>query len=204
MVPAAGMSRRMGRPKALLPFGPAPMVARVVESLASADCVSPIVVVTGHERERVVAVLAAHDVVHVFNAQYETGEMLSSIQAGVRAVGSRAGAVVLALADQPGVEAATVRSLVGAWRETGAAIVSPLYAGRTGHPVLISSLLFDEILQLGAGESLKTLMLRHADEIVKLDVTDPAVVVDVDTPTDYQEALRRWDRRSWRDAAASV
>ena len=195
VVLAAGLSRRMGTPKPLLPFGAAPMVARVVESVVAAGEVSPVIVVTGHERDAVVAALAGSDVVHVQNPRYREGEMLSSVQAGVRAVTGKCRAVVLALGDHPAVEPATARLLVDAWRRTDAPVVSPVYAGRGGHPVVISSTLFDEILRLDESESLKTLMRRHEREILNLDVTDPGVVADVDTPEDYQQALRAWRQR---------
>jgi molybdenum cofactor cytidylyltransferase len=189
------MSRRMGRSKALLPFGGAPIIVRVVETLAAAGGIAPIVVVTGHEGDRVISALAGRDVLPVHNPDYESGEMLSSVQAGVRAVAGRAhagraDAVVLSLVDQPGVLPATVRSLVDAWRQTAAPIVSPLHAGRGGHPVVIAARLFDEILALVPGDSLQTLMRRHDAVRLRLPVADPAVLADIDTPADYQQALR--------------
>jgi CTP:molybdopterin cytidylyltransferase MocA len=184
----------MGRPKPLLPFGDAPMVVRVVESIQWAGEICPIVVVTGHERDAVAAALGGRDVVEVFNSRYEMGEMLSSVQAGVRAVAGRCDAVVMALGDHPAVEGVTVRSLVSAWRRTNAPVVSPVYAGRAGHPVVIAARLFDEILDLPESDSLKTLIRRHEHETLKLHVNDPGVVADVDTPEQYQQALRAWAR----------
>lgn len=189
MVPAAGLSRRMGRPKVLLPFGDTPMLVRVVETILEAG-VSPVVVVTGHGRESVESALAGLPVECVFNADYEHGEMLSSVQAGVRAVAARADSMLLALADQPGVEAATIRALVSTWSESEATVVVPLYDGKRGHPVVISSALFPELLELGENETLKTLMLRYQSSTRAVDLPDPAVVADVDTPADYERALR--------------
>ena len=133
----------------------------------------------------------------VHNADYRAGEMLSSAQAGLRSVAGRCDAALIALGDQPSIEPKTARFLIDAGRETGAAIISPVYAGRGGHPILVRSHLFDEILSLNAGDTLKTLMRRHADHVLKVDVDDPAVVADVDTPADYERALRAWrERRS--------
>ena len=123
VVPAAGMSRRMGRPKPLLPLGAVPMVVRVVETLFAAGGLEPLVVVTGHGREHVEAALSLLPVEFFHNPDYERGEMLSSVQAGIRAVAGRAGAVVLALADQPAVTPEIVAALVDAWRESGAPLV---------------------------------------------------------------------------------
>lgn len=179
----------MGRPKPLLPFGGSPMVARVVETVLAAGGIAPVIVVTGHQRGAVESALAALPVECVYNADYEHGEMLSSVQAGARALAPRAGAVLLALADQPAIEVATVRALVGAWRESGAPIVVPLHNGRRGHPVVISSALFPEMLELGPHETLKSLMLRHKSLIREVALADDAVVTDVDTPADYERAL---------------
>ena len=189
VVLAAGLSRRMGAHKPLLPFGAEPMVARVVDAVCSAG-VSCVAVVTGHRADAVAAALAGRDVLLVDNPSYRGGEMLSSVQAGVRAVAPGCGAALLALGDQPAVEPATIASLISAWRRTKSAIVAPVHDGRGGHPILISSRLFDELFHLDASESLKTVMLRHADDTLKLEVDDPGVLTDVDTPADYEQALR--------------
>jgi molybdenum cofactor cytidylyltransferase len=194
VVLAAGLSRRMGAHKPLLPFGGEPMVARVVDAVrtAGAACVA---VVTGHRADAVAVALAGRDVLLVHNPHYRDGEMLSSVQAGVRAVAQSCGAALLALGDQPAIGPATIASLIAAWRGTSAAIVSPVYDGRGGHPVLISSRLFDELLRLDSSESLKTLMRRHVEDTLKLEVDDPGVLTDVDTPADYERALHVWRQR---------
>jgi len=194
VVLAAGLSRRMGAHKPLLPFGAEPMVARVVDAVRAAGA-AYVAVVTGHRCDDVAAALAGRDVLLVHNPHYRDGEMLSSAQAGVRAVARCCDAALLALGDQPAIEPATIASLIAAWRPTSAAIVAPVYDGRGGHPVLISSRLFDELLRLDAAESLKTLMRRHIDQTLKLEVNDPGVLTDVDTPADYERALRSWRHR---------
>jgi molybdenum cofactor cytidylyltransferase len=186
------MSRRMGRPKTLLPFGAAPMVRRVVETLFAAGGVTPVVVVTGHERMLVEAAVSILPVELVHNPHYEHGEMLSSVQAGVGAVVGRADAVVLALADQPAVTPAIVRSLIDAWRESGAPLAAPLHDGRHGHPIVIAADLLPEILDLGPQDTLKTLVRRHESRRLDVPVADPAVLADVDTPEDYTSALERF------------
>src|SRR4051812_23149534 len=87
VVLAAGLSRRMGTPKALLPLGDKPLLARVIETIVSAGAgIDPIVVVTGHEAEKVVEILVPWKVHPVHNLAYATGGMLSSVQSGVAAV----------------------------------------------------------------------------------------------------------------------
>ena len=205
VVLAAGLSSRMGRFKPLLPFGGRPMVARVVESLVEAACVGPIQVVTGHRSGEVEGAVGRRSVRFVYNSEYAVGEMLSSVQAGVRALPSDAAAFVLALGDQPAVRPATVRMLVEARARSKAPVVVPTYAGRTGHPVVIASACVPDILTLdGPGQTLKSLMHRRADETVEVATDDPAVLADVDTPEDYQEALRLWEHRSRAQSLAGI
>jgi molybdenum cofactor cytidylyltransferase len=186
------MSRRMGRPKPLLPLGTAPMVTRVVETLFAAGGVAPVVVVTGHERRRVEAALSHLPVEFVHNPDYERGEMLSSVRAGVRTVLGRADAVVLALADQPAVTPEIVRSLADAWRESAAPLVAPLHDGRHGHPIVIAAELFPELLELGLRDTLKSLVRRHESRRLEVPTADAAVLADVDTPEQYEAALQQF------------
>jgi molybdenum cofactor cytidylyltransferase len=193
VVLAAGMSRRMGRLKMLLPFGDRPMLARVVESLRSAANIAPIIVVTGHAEQEIWAAIAEYpDVARVHNPQFAAGGMLSSIQAGVQALPPACDAFFLVLGDQPMVRAETLTRLRAAWDPDAAPVVVPLHNGKRGHPVLISRALISEILALGTKDTLKTLMVRHAEQVAEAAVDDPATVTDIDTPEDYEAALMRW------------
>ena len=166
------------------------MIARVVETIIAAGGVWPLVVVTGHERERVMSALPVQPVEFVHNADFERGEMLSSVQVGVRAVAGRAGAALLALADQPAVTPEIVRSLVNAWRESAAPLVAPLHDGRHGHPVVIAAELFAELLDLRPLDTLNTLVRRHESRRLEVPVADAAVLADVDTPEQYEAVLQ--------------
>lgn len=207
VVPAAGMSRRMGRLKPLLPFGDKPMLARVSENLAAAGA-APVIVVTGHAAPDIVAALRASgsrdanggDLLCAHNADYAAGGMLSSVQTGVRALPEDAEAFLLALGDQPMVRPATLRALLRARRETGAPIVRPVHGGRRGHPVLFDARCAPDILALPAGATLKTYVTQRRAEAVEVAVDDAAVLADVDTPEDYQRALREWPE--WHEQPA--
>ena len=195
VVLAAGLSSRMGSFKPLLLLGGKPVVAQVVESLAAARAIDPILVVTGHLADRVAGALANADVALVFNAAHAQGEMLSSIQAAVRALPPAVDAFVLALGDQPGIRPHTIRLLTDAWLRARAAIVIPTFDGRRGHPLIISSRCIPEILSLAPGQTLKSITARRDLDIVLVPVDDPAVRMDIDTPEDYQSAVRRWEQR---------
>ena len=112
VVLAAGMSRRMGRPKALLPLGERTLIARVVETIRNSGVVDQIVVVTGHRAEEIERELSSFDVKFVHNEDFADGEMLSSVKIGAGAIADQCDAFFLVLADQPLVSESTFRELV--------------------------------------------------------------------------------------------
>ena len=193
IVLAAGMSQRMGRLKMLLPFGDRPMLARSVESLLALQEISPILVVTGHAAQEIEDAVREYSGIRIVpNAEYAAGGMLSSVQAGVRALPGHCNAFFLALGDQPMVSPQTLSALLSARRKTGATIVMPTYQGRRGHPVLFDRQCGQEILELPADATLKTLITRHADVLGEVPVSDPAILADIDTPEEYERALQIW------------
>jgi molybdenum cofactor cytidylyltransferase len=176
----------------LLPFGDRPLLARVVENLLSVSGISPIVVVTGHNAQEIREAVREYSLNVAHNPDYAAGGMLSSVQAGARALPADCGAFLLALGDQPGVRPETLQALLAAWRETGAPIARPVYDGKHGHPVLFSARCGPEILALPADATLKDVVARHAADIREVAVNDPAILADIDTPEDYARALRYW------------
>ena len=176
----------MGRHKLVLPWrgDGRTIIADVVGRARAA--VSHVVVVTGHHANATAEALRGHDVQIVHNAAYAAGEMISSAKVGVAALPPTCQAFLLVLGDQPGIAASTFARLIDAWRENPAArIISPTWNNRRGHPVLFSAAGIGEILALPADATLKTYVTRHANDSIKVDVDDPAVCADVDTPEQY-------------------
>ncbi len=192
IVLAAGLSRRMGRFKLLLPWGQTTVIGQVVTMLEQAG-VAEIVVVTGHRAAEVEAALGHTSARAVLNPDYAAGEMLSSIQIGLRAALDReaAGAstaVLLCLGDQPQMEAGTVRAVLAAGlAEDWQRIIIPSYQMRAGHPILLPRWVWPEILA-GTG-SLRAAMAAHREDTHYLVVNTPSVLADLDTPADYE---RHW------------
>jgi molybdenum cofactor cytidylyltransferase len=190
VVAAAGRSTRMGAPKQLLPWQGATVVGTVVDNLHQAGA-GPVVVVVGHEAEAVAAALAGKPVQIVPNPAYRTGEMLASHQAGLRYLLAAAPpealplGALLALGDQPHIPAGPIRSVVEQALATPQRIVIPSYNMRRGHPIYLPAALWGEALALGADETLRTLLNRHAGDIHYVDSQTPAVLRDIDTPDDY-------------------
>lgn len=188
IVPAAGLSSRMGGPlpKPLLPWGSTTIIQTIVSTLDRAGA-DEIIVVTGHRQDLLAAALAETSARCVFNPAYTSGEMLASIQVGLAAADPAAAGVLLALADQPQIELATVQQVLAAFAvSAGKALVIPSYAMRRGHPILLPRRLWPAVLALPAGDALRTVIQRHADEIVYVTVDTPSVLADLDTPEQYR------------------
>ena len=191
IVPAAGLSTRMGGalPKPLLSWGASTVIGTVVSTLLAAG-VAEVIVVTGHQGEAIEAALAGYAVRCVYNPAYAGGEMLSSIQAGLAAAHPASAGALLALADQPQMQLAVVQQVLRAFEASGGqALVIPSHALRRGHPILLPRRLWDEVLALPAGETLRTAIQRHAAAIRYVEVDTPSVLADLDTPQQYAEAV---------------
>lgn len=194
IVLAAGLSARMGgRFKPLLPVGGRPMIARAVGCLREAPEVGVVIVVTGHRADAVREAAGGNGVVFVHNAFYETGGMVSSAQAGVRALPGGFDGFLLSLGDQPAVRAGTISRLIGAWRTSAATIAVPAYHGKRGHPVVLSARCAADVLNLNDDQTLKAVVERYKEQTVEVDVEDSGVVTDVDTPEDYERLLKSWN-----------
>lgn len=179
VVLAAGQSRRMGRPKALLEWGKQTVLDHVAGLLA--QVADPVIVVAGFGAAGIQERRGPWSV--VVNPNPELG-MLSSLKCGLRAVPSGAGAVLFTPVDYPAVTAETIGALA---RRAGAApLAVPVYAGRRGHPVLISREILEEILALPEDARPSDAIRRHLDRAIMLEVNDRGVVEDIDDPETYQ------------------
>jgi molybdenum cofactor cytidylyltransferase len=176
------------RPKPLLPWQGHTVIEEIVTTLEAAG-VAPIVVVTGFGREALEETLAGHDVRCVVNPAYGNGQMLGSVQAGLQALPATSRGALLALADQPQMEIETVRLVLQVFRASDCqALVVPSYRMRRGHPVALPRRLWPEVLALPEGDSLRTVIRRHAGTIQYVTVDTPSVLADLDTPAQYKAA----------------
>jgi molybdenum cofactor cytidylyltransferase len=188
VVLAAGLSRRMGRPKLVLPWGETTVIGRVVRVLAAAG-LEEMWIVTGGSRLEVEAALAAEAVAGlrtVFNPAYAGGEMAASLKAGLAALPGGVDAALVVLGDQPQIRPEVAAAVVAAYQGSRAALVVPSYRMRRGHPWLIDRSLWGLVRGLGPGQSPRDLLNEHAASIRYLPVDTPSVLLDLDTPEDYQ------------------
>jgi molybdenum cofactor cytidylyltransferase len=120
----------------------------------------------------------------VRNPDFADGQS-TSLRAGVKAVGDGTDAVVVVLADQPGVTAADVRSVADAFASTGRAVVRASYRGRPGHPVLFARRMFPELLACAGDEGAREVVRHHEPDVVAAPI-DRDLPGDVDTPGDLR------------------
>jgi molybdenum cofactor cytidylyltransferase len=186
VVAAAGLSRRMGREKILLRFGETSVLERVLSTLAAAGVADRVVVVRPGLPDAEEQARRAGATV-VVNPRPEE-EMLLSIRMGISRLPLDLEAFYVWPADHPAVLPETLATLA-----RGAAsdrVVLPTHRGRRGHPALVGSGLIEAIARIPAGEGLRHLW--HADPrlVCELPVEDPGVLLDLNTPEDYDAALR--------------
>ena len=184
LILAAGRSRRMGSAKLTLPWRDGTVVEAVVAALRGGG-VGRILVVVGADQEAIEQALAGSGVEFVENPRYADGEMLGSIQVGLRAMGDGPRAALLTPGDLPAIQPATVRALIEAWLVSEDALCVPVNHGRRGHPVLLPRRTWPQVMALDPGESLRTYLRLHAADLRQVDVPDPGIHADIDSPEDY-------------------
>lgn len=188
IVLAAGRSRRMGEPKALLVAGDETFLQRSIRALREGGC-DYVVVVTARlddDTARWIAEeAAALDAGIAVNPAAES-QQADSLRIGLKALPPQAEAAVVAPVDVPDVSGALVRAVIEEHQRTGAPIALPARDGRRGHPVLFDRRVFDELMRPDLAEGARTVIHAHAAELAEVPVD--ALPPDLDTPDDY----RRW------------
>jgi CTP:molybdopterin cytidylyltransferase MocA len=189
---AAGEARRMGgRPKPLIERDGVPLVRRVALALLHAG-VRDVVVVLGTQAAAIRSALAGLPVTDTVNADYRDGRV-SSLRAGLSALTADVGAVLVALADQPLLEAADVRELLQAFADRGSARATvPRVAGVRGHPIVFDAGVGREILQRDAGYGARRWLQEHPSELAWFDSGNAHYCVDLDCPEDLVRVERRY------------
>jgi molybdenum cofactor cytidylyltransferase len=184
---AAGRSTRMGGPNKLLAeIGGRPLV-RIAAEEALASRARPVVVVTGHQREKVEAALEGLDVRRVHNPNFADG-LSTSVKAGLAAVPDDVDGAIVCLGDMPQVTAPLINKLMAAFDpERGALVVVPVIDGKRGNPVVWARRFFPELMALDGDIGARHLIGRYPEAVSEVALTDTAALVDVDTP----EALVR-------------
>jgi molybdenum cofactor cytidylyltransferase len=182
LVLAAGRSRRMAPLNKLMVMDRAgqAMIARVVDN-ALASRARPVLVVTGHEHERVEEALSGRPVLMAHAEDYAEG-LSASLKAGIAALPEDVEGVLVMLGDMPLVSPAMLDRIVAGFDpEEGRAIVQPTFRGKQGNPVLWGREFFDEILAITGDVGARHLTGKHGDRLANVEMADDGVLRDFDT-----------------------
>lgn len=184
---AAGESRRMGYPKPLLRIGAESFVERTTSLALSVA--SRLVIVLGAHADRVrPAIPRDSRITVVENPHFDRGQF-SSLKVGLaEVIAGGADGVVVHLADHPMVVPATFRALVDEYLRTAKPIVVARYRGRRGHPVIFDRAVFAELMAAPEDRGARVVVNADAARVAYVDVDDPGVVLDLDTPADVVSA----------------
>lgn len=193
VIPAAGHSRRMGRPKLLLPLGGMTVIARLLKVLKDSQVSHPAVVVRKDDTDLIREVQNAGGWAIKPNA--DPPEMRQSVEIALEEIRGRFSPSqedgwMLIPADHPVLSNDVVEKLVQAWQKTSAEILVPVCNGRRGHPTIFSWRLVDQISTIPEDAGLNWLVHSGEVSIEEVIVDDPAIFTDLDTPDDY-EALKK-------------
>ncbi|HEY5731544.1 MAG TPA: nucleotidyltransferase family protein [Anaerolineales bacterium] len=183
---AAGESKRMRQPKMLLPWGEGTVLTHVISVFQNAG-LEDISVIVGGAREQVEEQVSNLGVKTIHNMDYLNGEMLSSIQCGIRALSRQTQATLIGLGDQPQVRERSVRMVCDAFVETKSNIVVPSYKMRRGHPWLVARPLWGDLLDMEHTQSPRDFLSSHQADIHHVNLDDPNILADLDTPDDYRQ-----------------
>jgi len=189
VVLGAGRSSRMGGPNKLLAeIGGRPLI-RIVVAAALQSRARPVVVVTGHQRERVEAALAGLPVKFTHNPHYALG-LGTSLKSGIAALPADVDGVIVCLGDMPQVDSGLIDRLIGAIEpDKGALIAVPSIDGKRGNPVVWSRRFFPDLMTVEGDVGARYLIGRYPEAVVEVPTSGTAALTDVDTP-EALEAVR--------------
>lgn len=183
---AAGESRRMGSPKALLSYQGQTFIEHSCQAFLAAR-VDELIVVLGARAEELRPALPSSPALRtVVNNRYFQGQ-LSSLMTGIGALSRESEAVVVNLVDHPLVTAGTIAALITSFRTAPLPILIASYQGRRGHPVLFSSQVYGEILAAPLDQGAKTVVRKDPARVREVQLDDLGILADIDTPEDYAQ-----------------
>ena len=184
---AAGESKRMAKPKLLLPFGERSIIETVLDNAASSKA-NYSLLVTGEFREKINQKTKLFPAIAVFNPDYKHG-MLSSVQMGFRSLPQGAQAAIVLLGDQPAIDHKIIDRIIEGYSQTKKGIIIPTYKKERGHPVLFDMKYKNEILALNQKVGLRGIVYGHPEDVFEMPVNDSAILRDIDNMEDYKREL---------------
>lgn len=186
---AAGKSTRMKENKLLLKLDGETLIERVVKT-AKGSSADEVIVVLGHEAEKVREQLVKLDCKVVVNENYMRGQS-ESVKVGLAAVSSSAEAVMILPADVALIDAESINSVIDEHRKSKSQIVIASHKHQSGHPILLDRALFQEVSQIDESAlGLKAVINRHRSEVKYVEVGTQNVLIDIDTREEFDKYFR--------------
>lgn len=185
LVLAAGASRRMGQPKMILPWGETTVIGQVVKTLLASG-LTEINVVTGGSHTVVEEALEMFPVKVVYNPDYMNDDMVHSVRLGLISLNNNIQTALVVLGDQPQIQVDTILTLIEAYSTSAQPIIIPSYKQRRGHPWLVARSLWPKLLAMKPPVTMRDFININRDQILYVDVDTPEILMDLDTPDDYQ------------------
>jgi molybdenum cofactor cytidylyltransferase len=185
---SGGASRRMGSPKALLPFQGRPFLEHLLD-LTKQPKIGVRRVVLGAHAEPIAKAIHLNADEVVINDEWEKGQ-LSSIQAALRSLPAGTDGMLLCLIDHPLISAALVTGLVEQFYDTRAPVVLPVFEGQRGHPVIFSVAVYEELLNAPAQFGARSVVWAHRHQISEYVTAEEGCVLNLNDPTTFEKMSR--------------
>jgi molybdenum cofactor cytidylyltransferase len=186
---SGGASRRMGTPKALLPYQGGTFLEHLLK-VTDHPRIGWRRVVLGADAGAIVAGTEFRADEVVINKNWEAGQ-LSSTQAGVRSLPDGTDGILLFLIDHPLISRELVGALVERFYESGKPIVLPVYKGRRGHPVIFASKLYEELLRAPLETGARAVVWAHREEVCEMETNEEGCVLNLNDPDALAKARER-------------
>jgi molybdenum cofactor cytidylyltransferase len=190
IVLAAGESKRMGQTKQLLDLEGKSILQWVLDNLCRSQ-VDEVILVLGHDADRILQTIDTHRVKVVINKNYREG-MITSIEQGLMNLNDKVQAFFIVLADQPGVSPEVFDRLITEFRRVipEKNIVLPTFRGRIGHPALFSAKYRKEASRIKGDVGLRQILQEHPEDILAVEMDTDSILQDIDTPDDYWKQFK--------------
>jgi molybdenum cofactor cytidylyltransferase len=187
---AAGLSRRMGRPKQLLPLHGKPVIIHCFDNIFASG-IRDIVVVLGLQGEKIKSIIGDFPIKIAFNSD-ESSDMSGSVRVGLQNISRSSTGVLICLSDQPLISTDTFKVLIEWNAREPEKIIVPVYHSRKGHPVLLPKHIAQEVFH---GSLLRDIVNKDAGRIIYVEIPDKGILLDMDTEEDYKSIVETDSKR---------
>ncbi len=186
---AAGRSQRMGTVKQLLPWNNTNILQHVID-IAFSCHPTEVILVLGYKADEIQQHINRESLKIIINPEFQKG-MSSSIKMAIPVVCASSKSVMFMLGDQPMVKKEVMELLLKRHFASEKGITLPIHNGIKGRPVILDKKYFTELETLVGDYGARQVIDRHPDDVLEIEVDDEGVLIDIDTPTDYQRYFKK-------------